>query len=79
MLYSFLFLAGICCVAIVGMVAAIDVHYVALRVEDFRFVGLECVNVYFNVNVYDPVVGLDGKKITHQDLLIALMCYVRFV
>ena len=62
MLYSFLFLAGICCVAIVGMVAAIDVHYVALRVEDFRFVGLECVNVYFNLNVYDLVVGLDGKK-----------------
>ena len=51
MRYSFLSLAGICCVPVVGMVAAIDVQYVALRVEDLRFVGLECVNVYFYLNV----------------------------
>ena len=51
MLYSFLSLAGICCVAIVGMVDALGVRYVALRVEDLRFVGLECVNGYFYLNV----------------------------
>jgi len=49
-------------VPVVGIVAVIGVQYVALRVEDLRFVGFECVNVYFNLNVYDLVVGLDGKK-----------------
>ena len=51
MRYSFLSLAGICCVLVVGMVAAIGVQYVALRVEDLRCVGLESVNVYLYFNV----------------------------
>ena len=61
MRYSFLSLAGIWCVPVVGMVAAIGVQYVALRVEDLRFVGLECVReTNFTLMLNDLVVGLDG-------------------